>query len=203
MYIKPDDIKGIYIYIYIYIGGRQYYHGKNEILLTNEAQTIPIHNIKGKCKIVQSLKEYVNYKHSSVKELKDVYIMRQKYNTVTRMKLPILESSCCKIILNPDSALVRCMHCSKMQHIKCAKNNNNICYMCGKQCTQILEKGTKITGVKGRELVKDKDKDSRNTSIGKRKYPMEQISITQSLPVHTIVYIYFIYIYIYNFNCIE
>ncbi|KAK7244216.1 hypothetical protein RIF29_39035 [Crotalaria pallida] len=124
-YYRPEDT----------IGGRQKFHGENEIFLSDHRDVQSARTIEGKC-VVHSYDDYLNLENVGVED----YYCRMEYNFITGAFAPERIDVFCKCDTphNPDVFMVQCDDCEDWYHPACVgttieevkKTDNYLCPEC-------------------------------------------------------------------------
>lgn len=105
---RPEDLDG----------GRQPYHGRNELIPTNEMDVIDAMTVNGSLKV-----EHWNEEDDDDAPIDDdIYFWRQTYDSATTRKFSKIRNICIdNKPQNPDEMILQCGNpdCRKWMHVKC------------------------------------------------------------------------------------
>ena len=123
LYYTPEQIKG----------GRQLYHGANEIMRTDLSLDIPPSSIICSVDVIV-YKDYKLKYPSFTTVPPNIYVMRQKYNTKAEISVPELQKQChCVSFISPDDNIMLCPDCDESIHNLCIdKDSTKMCPKCKK-----------------------------------------------------------------------
>ncbi|KAF2217442.1 hypothetical protein CERZMDRAFT_92093 [Cercospora zeae-maydis SCOH1-5] len=103
---RPEDLES----------GRKPYHGKHELIVSNQMDIIDAMSVNGTLDVVA-----LDDKDDESPEIEDQYFWRQTYDFVTK-KYSVLRKICRdKVPANPDQLIIQCSResCRQWLHVKC------------------------------------------------------------------------------------
>jgi hypothetical protein len=109
---RPEDLPG----------GRQSYHGKNELIASNDMHVVDAQTVEGKANVVHWVED--NDKEEELNPTQLVW--RQTYDVTKpeKARLSKLAKHCVdNKPCNPDDVLIQCDHCKKWLHGSCLEDD--------------------------------------------------------------------------------
>ncbi|PIA93515.1 hypothetical protein CB0940_04761 [Cercospora beticola] len=103
---RPEDLES----------GRKSYHGKHELIVSNQMDIIDAMSVNGTLDVVA-----LDDKDDDSAEIEDQYFWRQTYDLVTRKYSELRKICRDKVPANPDQIIIQCSResCRQWLHVKC------------------------------------------------------------------------------------
>lgn len=121
--IKAVDEAHVYLRVYWFYwpeelpGGREYYHGKKELVASNHMEIIDAQTVSGRAN--------VNHWFEKDDEEEDIteLFWRQKFDYPSQTLMAVREHCRCHRYYNPDNIMVGCPKCETWLHAECLIND--------------------------------------------------------------------------------